>query len=106
MTLEQQQIPAFRPSQDFIARQKRMDDAFNLRKPDRVPVAPVVIHYYAARAAGIKHREVQYDTQRHVEALKQATLINDWDVAVPGASVFAGRPLELMGITQMKWPRL
>jgi hypothetical protein len=91
-------------SAEFVARQKRMEEAFSLRRPDRVPVAPVVVHYYAARSAGISHRDAQYDSARNLEALKQATLMNDWDAAVPGASVFAGRPLELMGIRQMKWP--
>ena len=81
-----------------------MEDAFNLRQPDRVPVAPVVIHYYAALAAGMSHRDAQYHPERNLRALKEATLKNDWDAAVPGGSVFAGRPLELLGMKQMKWP--
>jgi hypothetical protein len=101
---EQAAIPSGRPSSDLISRQKRMEDAFSLRQPDRVPVAPVVIHYYAALSVGMSHRDAQYDSARNLEALKQATLKNDWDAAVPGGSVFAGRPLELMGIKQMKWP--
>src|SRR5512137_1795704 len=102
--MQRPQVPAFQPSPEFLARQKRMEDAFNLRRPDRVPVAPVVVHYYAALSAGMSHRDAQYDSARNLQALKQATLLNDWDAAVPGASVFAGRPLELMGIRQMKWP--
>ena len=81
-----------------------MEDAFNLRQPDRVPVAPVVVHYYAALAAGMSHRDAQYHSDLNLRALKEATLTNDWDAAVPGVSVFAGRPLELLGIKQMKWP--
>ena len=30
------------PSPEFLARKRRLDDALNLRKPDRVPVAPLV----------------------------------------------------------------
>ena len=96
--------PSFQPSPQFLARQKRVEDAFKLRRPDRVPVAPVVVHYYAALAAGMSHRDAQYDPARNLQALKAATLNNDWDAAVPGASVFAGKPLELMGMQQMKWP--
>ncbi len=81
-----------------------MEDAFSLRRPDRVPVAPVVIHYYAALAAGMSHRDAQYDLGRNLCALRDATLKNDWDAAVPAGSVFPGKPLELMGIKQMKWP--
>ena len=95
---------SFQPSSQFLARQKRMEDAFNLRRPDRVPVAPVVIHYYAALAAGMSHRDAQYDPERNLHALKEATLKNDWDAAVPAGSVSAGRPLELLGMKQMKWP--
>jgi uroporphyrinogen-III decarboxylase len=96
--------PAFQPSPEFLARQQRMEDAFDLRQPDRVPVAPVVIHYYAALAAGMSHRDAQYDPERNLRALKEATLKNDWDAAVPGGSVSAGRPLELLGMKQIKWP--
>lgn len=95
---------SFQPSAEYLARRKRMEDAFTLRQPDRVPVAPVVIHYYAAIAAGISHKDAQYDAERTLQALKDATLQNDWDAAVPGGSVFPGRPLDLMGIVQMKWP--
>ncbi len=95
---------AFQPSADYLARQKRMEDAFSLRQPDRVPVAPVVIHYYAALAAGMSHRDAQYDLRRNLQALKDATLKNDWDAAVPAGSVFPGKPLELLGVKQMKWP--
>ena len=92
------------PSAEFLARQKRMDDAFNLRMTDRVPVAPVVIHYYATREAGISYRDAQYDPERNLQALKDVTVMNDWDAAVPGGSVPPGRPLELMGVRQIKWP--
>ncbi len=99
-----QEVPGPQPAGDFVVRQKRMEDAFGLRQPDRVPVAPVVIHYYAARATGISHRDAQYDLERNLRALREVTIKNDWDAAVPGGSVFPGRPLELMGIKQIRWP--
>ena len=34
---QQPQPPVFQPSPEFLARAKRMDDAMQLRKPDRVP---------------------------------------------------------------------
>ena len=52
----------------------------------------------------MSHRDAQYRSDLNLRALKEATLKNDWDAAVPGVSVFAGRPLELLGIKQMKWP--
>jgi hypothetical protein len=44
-----------RTSVEALARKKRMDDAMHLRKPDRVPVAPAVIHYYATKAVGVSN---------------------------------------------------
>jgi hypothetical protein len=49
--LEQKpQGPTFKPSLDFLARQKRLDNAMNFRKPDRVPVAPLVVRDVAVKA--------------------------------------------------------
>jgi hypothetical protein len=36
---DQPVVPAFEPSPEYLAREKRFNDAVNLTKPDRVPVA-------------------------------------------------------------------
>ena len=97
-------IPEFVPSAEFLARQKRLDDALNLRRPDRVPVAPLLVHYYATRINGISNRDAGYDTAKTIEAWKAATLRHDWDCAVPLGSIRPARPLEILGIQQFKWP--
>ena len=66
----QQQAPAFQPSPEFLARAKRMDDAMHLRKPDRVPVAPLVVHYYPTRVRGISNKEAMYHPEKSVQAWK------------------------------------
>jgi uroporphyrinogen-III decarboxylase len=96
--------PEFVPSPEFLARQKRLDDALNLRHPDRVPVAPLVVHYYPTRIKGISNRDAGYDTQQTVAAWKEATLRHDWDCAVPLGSIRPSQPLEILGIQQFKWP--
>ena len=69
---EAPQAPVFQPTPEYLARARRMDDAIHLRKPDRVPVAPLVVHFYAARLKGISNRDAMYDQNRAFAALKKA----------------------------------
>ena len=94
----------FIPSPAFLARKKRLDDAMNLRKPDRVPAAPLVVHYYATRARGISNREAMYNPEKTIRAWKEATIQHDWDTAVPFGSLLPVHPLEILGMKQIKWP--
>jgi len=96
--------PAVRPSPEFLARQKRIDDAQNLRKPDRVPVAPLMFHYYANKREGVPNRVAHYDRKRTFELWRKAIVEHDWDCAIPFGSIPQGRPLELLGSTQIRWP--
>jgi len=98
------QATAFHPSQEFLARAKRMDDAMHLRKPDRVPVAPLCIHFYATRIRGISNRDAMYHQERWFQALKEETLLYNGDAAPPVGPVQPARPLEILGLTQFKWP--
>ncbi|MBN1319703.1 MAG: hypothetical protein JXA87_02575 [Thermoleophilia bacterium] len=95
---------AFQPSPEFLARQKRIDDALNLRKPDRVPVAPLMFHYYPNKREGVPNREAHYDRQRTLELWRKTIVEHDWDCAIPFGSVPGGPPLELLGSTQIRWP--
>lgn len=85
------------------AREKRLDDAASPRRPDRVPVAPL-IHYYPAVARGVPHRVMHYDFALRNQVLRDATLEHDWDTAAPVGAIPDARPLELLGATQYKWP--
>lgn len=88
----------------FQARQKRLDDAIALQKPDRVPVVPLMTHYYATRSAGISNKTCQYDIEKRLAALRKVTLELDFDAAMDPQAVFPGRILETMGHTHVKWP--
>jgi len=74
-------VPAFVPSPEFLARQKRMEDAFNLRRSDRIPVASVVLHYYPTQAAGISYKDAMYQWDRRLQVLKETPIRHDWDAA-------------------------
>lgn len=92
------------PSSEFLVRKKRIEDAFKLTKPDRVPVAPVTVHYYPSRAKGISHREAMYNWGKLLKATKTVTMEHNWDAAPPAGSVGAAKSWELLGVQQVKWP--
>jgi hypothetical protein len=94
----------FQPSPIFLARQKRIEDAFNLIRPDRVPVVPVVIHYYPTRVKGISNKDSMYHWDKRLQVLKELTIEHDWDAAPPPASVNAAQPWDILGLQQVKWP--
>lgn len=94
----------FQPSPEYLARQKRLEYAFNLKKPDRIPVAPVTLHYYPTRVRGISNKDAMYHWDRRLASLKELTVEHDWDAAPPVGAVNAAQPWDLLGIQQVKWP--
>ena len=102
---EAPQTPAFQPTPEYLARARRMDNAMHLRKPDRVPVAPLVVHFYATRIKGISNRDAMYEQDKAFAALKEATIRHGWDGAPsPTTGMRPARPWEILGVTQFKWP--
>ena len=97
-------MPSFQLSPEFLARQKRLEDTFNLRKPDHVPVAPVTLHYYPTLVKGISNKDAMYQWERRLESIKALTVEHDWDAAPPVGAVSAARPWDLLGIQQVRWP--
>jgi hypothetical protein len=84
-------------------REKRLNDAASLRTPDRVPVAPLV-HYYANVSQGVSNAAMHYDLALRNRVFRDTTLEHDWDAAAPVGAIPEGRPLELLGATQYRWP--
>ncbi len=101
---EETQAPVFKPSPEFLARKKRLDDATSLQKPDRVPVAPLAIHYYPTKAVGISNKKAMYNKEKTAEIWKETTIRHDWDAAVPLGPLFPVLPVEILGMKQFKWP--
>ncbi len=101
---EQIQAPGFNPSPEFLVRQKRLDDAMYLRKPDRVPLAPIVVMFYPTNEKGLPTKTAMYDHKTAFKAWKEVTLQYDWDAAPPPGSILSGKLLDIMGVKQLKWP--
>jgi hypothetical protein len=92
------------PTEGYLARAKRIDDAMNLRKPDRVPVAPLVVGFFPTRSKGISNRDAMHSMDRTFNAWKEAAVEYGWDAAPSPGGLYAARPLEILGLKQLKWP--
>lgn len=93
----------FKPSPEYLAREKRFNDAVSLTRPDRVPVASLA-GFFMARYAGLNHAEALYDYERLAAAWKQSTQKLNWDMAPPPFTMFPGPVMELLGLKTFKWP--
>jgi hypothetical protein len=87
----------------FEVREKRLADAAALRRPDRVPVAPLV-HYYANVSQRVGNDAMHYDLALRNRVFRDTTVEHDWDAAAPVGAIPEARPLELLGATQYRWP--
>jgi hypothetical protein len=81
-----------------------MDAAKRLEHPDRILVAPVSIHYYPNTRRGIPNSEMHYNRPLRHELWRDLTVEHDRDAAVTFQNLLEGRPLDLIGATQVKWP--
>lgn len=86
---------------EYQARQKRVQDAINLQKPDRVPLA-CLDDYFSLRLAGLTPRDAYYDPDRAGAAHVEQIVRFNWDlVSLHGA--FPGRVGETIGLKSVKW---
>ena len=93
-----------RDSAAHLARRlKRFEDAVALRRPDRVPVMPLALQYFATRVAGVSDRDAGYDHKLRYDCLRDATVRFGWDWA-PGCGVPPSGALEALGSRQIRWP--
>jgi len=88
----------------FQEREKRLTDAIALKKPDRVPVAPLIAHYYPTRAAGISNKDAMLFYEQRYESMKNMTVRLDLDTAMSPLAFPPARFLENLGLTGFKWP--
>ncbi|MGD9217351.1 MAG: uroporphyrinogen decarboxylase family protein [Desulfobacteraceae bacterium] len=89
---------------DYLARKKRMEDAMAMRKPDRVPVAPIAMTFYPTNIKGISNREAMFNMDHTYRIWREIIVAHDWDIAPPPTPLMSGRFLEIIDSTQIKWP--
>ena len=87
----------------YAQREQRFNDVVALKKPDRVPLVPLVLHYFPTRIKGISNREAGYDHKVRMDALRDATLEFGWDFAPPNG-MFGHDGYEALATKQFRWP--
>ena len=88
----------------FDERKKRIDDAVQLKEPDRVPFAPF-FSFFPAKYAGISCQEYMYDYDKMKEAAKKAVLDFEPDQYLNPYPLFGlGPVMEILDFKQLKWP--
>ncbi len=88
----------------YRERWERFRKAVALQRADRVCVAPLTVHYYFTRNAGISCREAMIDHERTFETWKRGVADLDLDLAPPALPLPSAGQWEVMGIKQFKWP--
>lgn len=94
-------VPA--PSPEYLAREKRFNDAVALKKPDRVPIATMAISFMT-RYAGLTDAEAFYDYERGAEAWIHTTKALNFDITGSPIVRMPGGVMELLGLKTFKWP--
>lgn len=88
----------------YKEREKRINDAIQLKEPDRVPV---VTHFgfFPAKYSGITCEEAMYDSEKMMDAWVNTTLELEPDMYEnPYNNRFLGHILEALDFKQLQWP--
>lgn len=94
------------PEELFEERTKRINDAIQLRVPDRVPFWFQDLSFFPARYAGISFEEAMYDDNKLFSAYKKAFVDFEPDMYFNPGHAFhtPGDALETFDCKQLKWP--
>lgn len=93
------------PDELYKERLKRVEDAIQLKAPDRVPFFPLT-HFLAAKYVGLPADEAFYHTDRWFEANKTMFLDLEPDLYFPpSTALYPGTSLDILQCTQITWPR-
>ncbi len=90
------------PEELLLARRKRLMDAYELRKPDRIPIR-LNFGYMLSRLGGITNRELDNNPELAQELLEKWTLYFAPDMA-SGLGPFVSAISIMLGDRQTRWP--
>jgi len=94
------------PEKLYAERKKRIDDAIQLKKPDRVPLF-IGENGWCLKYAGVSWEEALYNPEKGLEAHKRPVVELNWDAfGLPWGTgvVFPVRGFDKLDIQQLKWP--
>jgi uroporphyrinogen-III decarboxylase len=87
----------------YREREKRVQDAIALRRPDRVPIVSATEMFFV-RSAGLSAAEAMYDYEKMAVAWKTSMKRFNWDMAPLQHAIRSGPTMELLGMKTFKWP--
>ena len=84
-------------------REQRFNEIVALRKPDRIPVMPQVVHYFPTRIKGVSNKDAGYDNalryQLHEGSRPRVRL------GLGGTQrLFPSEAFEAVAVKQIRWP--
>ncbi len=92
------------PEELFKERTRRVEDAVQLKVPDRVPFAPFLT-FFPVKYAGISFEEAMHDYDKLALAVKKIVLDFQPDVYPDVFRILAWGPtLEILDYKQLVWP--
>jgi len=91
----------FEPSPEYVARAKRLQDAIELKQPDRIPIA-LGFGLFLADYGGITRQELYDSPEKALEILEEVTMKYQPD-ASSGLRA-TPEPSKLLGDCMTKWP--
>jgi uroporphyrinogen-III decarboxylase len=87
----------------YREREKRVQDAIELKRPDRVPIVSATEMFFV-RSAGLSAAEAMYDYDKMASAWKRSMLRYNWDMAPLQHAIRSGPVMELLGMKTFMWP--
>ena len=91
------------PEELYSERAKRVQDAIELKVPDRVPFIPT-FSFFPTKYVGITCEEAMYNTDKLTLAYKKAVLDFEPDMYSSYANLTIGPMLETLRCRWLKWP--
>lgn len=92
------------PQELFEKRARRIQDAIELKQPDRIPFVPYAT-FFPARYAGISFEEAMHDYDKLAAAVKKFMIDFEPDAIPDTFLLLAWAPtLEIMNYKQLVWP--
>jgi hypothetical protein len=90
--------------QEFLIREKRIDDILHLKVPDRVPIWFNDIGFFPAKYAGISFQKYFYDSEALAAAFKKTIIDFEPDAYWPPTVGYPGGAMEILDNRSYKWP--
>ena len=92
------------PEELYKEREKRFNDAVELKEPDRVPIAPLIGGFFPARYGGMTIEEAMWNYDKLAEIAKRMYLDYQWDMHQGTGANFPKPMFDTLGVKLWKWP--